>query len=306
MLVLPPDSVLRHAGALIQVERGGAVHQVLGVEQPGAHQVAVARADVSAEPAEQRAGREAVLAGGVRERKLHGVPKLRAQLQIDRQRSDPAGLNTVDGEIGSQERLLHERGVDEVPGVRVHRVLVPDAGEEAQRLEGQPVTQRGRGDEGLFGSDGTVREGERGLGEEELVDVGGERQLSFVEIKAFVAFQVSPGGQIAGDAAGAGIGAILLIRTLEDQGYPWIEGVLHSCAGRSGGGLCGGGLGLFFDPPCLFFGPLRGCLCLIRGALGRGLRLLCPLFGLFEAVLQVLDAFLVVLLDCLDLLADLI
>ncbi len=93
-------------------------------------------------------------------------------------RRDPAHLRAVVAVLIAEERLIRERTIDEVVGVRVMAVEITDVREEAARAHVESVGQRQRVDVRLFdlGADVAVvvviRNGE--LTVELVVDVRGD------------------------------------------------------------------------------------------------------------------------------------
>src|SRR3546814_12453056 len=104
--------------------------------------------------------------------------------------SSDLNLHAVVAELAAEKRAVDQWRVGEVPGVRVHVILVADVGEEAAELHGQTGRQRERVDVGLFDADVGVAvtiilDRDRGPAVELIVDVGFERQLGFTDRKAF-------------------------------------------------------------------------------------------------------------------------
>src|SRR3546814_15653351 len=92
--------------------------------------------------------------------------------------------------LAAEKRAVDQWRVGEVPGVRVHVILVADVGEEAAELHGKTGRQRERVDVGLFDADVGVAvtiilDRDRGPAVELIVDVGFERQLGFTDRTAF-------------------------------------------------------------------------------------------------------------------------
>src|SRR3546814_16670244 len=67
--------------------------------------------------------------------------------------SSDLNLHAVVAELAAEKRAVDQWRVGEVPGVRVHVILVADVGEEAAELHGQTGRQRERVDVGLFDAD---------------------------------------------------------------------------------------------------------------------------------------------------------
>src|SRR5205823_3458913 len=81
----------------------------------------------------------------------------RTQLEEQLGRGDPAQLHAVVVEAAAEERLVRERRVLEVPGVRVDLILVADRRQETAALDGEALAQRERLEESLFHFDRVFR-----------------------------------------------------------------------------------------------------------------------------------------------------
>ena len=100
-------------------------------------------ADVAADVCEQRRAVEAV-AIAPRRRERIAVAGFRAELDEQVRRREPLHLQAVLRELAAEERLVDERLIDEVPGVRVHFVEIAEAREEASALRREAARQRER------------------------------------------------------------------------------------------------------------------------------------------------------------------
>src|SRR5262249_55023675 len=129
----------------VRDRNAGGVDIVVGPVLWGCREIRKARlprgagSEISAERREEIARAEAVLvapAFGPR-RKAPPATDLDADIEVKLRRRHPLQLDTVVRELVAQEHLVRERHVGEVPGVRMHLVLVADAGEEPSRLDGE-------------------------------------------------------------------------------------------------------------------------------------------------------------------------
>ena len=112
--------------------------------------------------------------------KLRPRPSFDAELDELIGRRQPGQLHAVVAVLRAEHGLVGQRVVDEVPGVRVLRVQVADAGEEAPGLQRQAVAQRRGLHEGLLDRDRVVAvQRDVGSAAQPGVDAGGKAELRF-------------------------------------------------------------------------------------------------------------------------------
>ena len=152
------------------------------IDSAGAPAVAVA--DVAADVRRQREHAGAV-AARVAARKAASAPDLDAELDVLVDRRQPAQLQAVVAVLRAEHRLVGERAVDEVPGVRVLRVEIADAREEASRLQRQAVAERRRLHVRLLDRDAVVgADRDVGGAAQPRIDARREAELGFGEAEA--------------------------------------------------------------------------------------------------------------------------
>ena len=166
------------------------VRAILGVQVEPRRAGAPARvvADVAADVREQRRAVQAVADCAASPGNASPLPALRAELEEQVRRREPLDLHAVLRALAAEERLVDERLIDEVPGMRVHFVEVAEAREEAPALGREALGQRRRAEERLFDFD-LVLAGDRGgqLAGKIRIDVRRERELGLAEIEAALA-----------------------------------------------------------------------------------------------------------------------
>src|SRR6185369_8048182 len=133
----------------------------LGVEHRQTRAPAAAGAEVAAHVSIYRTGTCAI-ARVVAARERPAAPELGARLQEQVGGRQPAQLQAVIPKLVSEKGLISQRGIDEVPGVRMLLVEVADAREVAARLEGEPIAQAGGLNERLFHRHRVVRRNRNG------------------------------------------------------------------------------------------------------------------------------------------------
>ena len=252
----------------------------LGAQVAQARAPVRALADVAADAGTEREAARAVavaLAAGERV----ATAELARQLEIGVGRRDPLQLHAVGAVLAAEERLVGQRGIDEVPGVGVLVVEVADRRQEASAGDREAVRQSRRAEVGLFHL-GLVfgRDGEGQAPGEVGVDVRRERELRFAEAEAATARpELFAAGNEALDAVRLGVVAQVGVGTRQDGGQGEAGRGL-GCGRRSGHGG-------------------RRCGC-------RG-RCCCPglrSFGSVESLLERLDASLVLFAQLLQLQSD--
>ncbi len=229
------------------------------VEPRGARAPARGFADVAADVREKRRGVQAV-AVAARRREGLAVAGFCAQFEEEVGGCDPLELQAVLSHLVGEHRLVHQRLVDEVPGVGVHFVEVAEAGEEAPALRGESCRQRGRAEVRLLDLDLVLRRDCRDQGCREVrIHVGGEHQLRFCEVEAALAgTDFAPARQEARDGPRLRILGEAGVVAGEDHRDRGVEG--RGRAGRLGRGRrCA----QFFDPG-LERGQARGVIALQR------------------------------------------
>ena len=143
--------------------------------------------EVATDVREQRRAVEPV-ATQARTRELAAVARFRAELEEQVRRREPLHLHAVLAVLPAIEGLVHERLVDEVPGVRVDFVEVTEAGEEAPSLDREPRRQRRGASERFFDADFAFgRQGHRQRRGEVRINARRERHFGLAEVEAAVA-----------------------------------------------------------------------------------------------------------------------
>ena len=132
---------LRLAGEAVGDGRAGRIDVVVdailrrGREIRGPDLPGGAGSEIAAEVGEEVARAEAVLVAPAvgSGRKAVAAPRLHAEVEIERRRRHPFQLDAVVAQLVAEKRLVGERCVGEVPGVRVDLVLVADARRKTAR-----------------------------------------------------------------------------------------------------------------------------------------------------------------------------
>ena len=157
-------------------------------------------AEVTTDVPEQRDGVE-VVAVLARAGKRVAIAGFGAELEEQVGRREPLHLQAVLPELSPEERLVRERLVDEIPGVRVHLVQVADAGEEAAALDREPGRQRRGAEERFLDLEFTLAGECCGQAAGEVgIDARRERDLRLAEAEAALArADFVAGRQEAGD-----------------------------------------------------------------------------------------------------------
>ena len=134
-------------------------------------------------------------------REIGTTPEFGTELDEQRRRCQPFELHTVLGVAVTEHRLIHQRCIGKIAGMRMLLVDVANAGTEAPGLEADTVTDRQRLEPGFLDIRLAVGHGDDGLTTPVGIDIGGEYQLGLVSRKAARIGPLDLGREKAGDAA---------------------------------------------------------------------------------------------------------